>query len=111
MMSWQNSYIPYTGSFITTVADFATKILKDPVSYIFDHYMVLRHYIPAHGRLPWGPGLGHRLLNGVRELGVQRLRELEHEDGGHQAEAAKGDEGDEAGHLGEDQLPQEQHLG
>ena len=72
--------------------------------------MVFRQHIPVDGRLPRGPGLGHCLLDGVWELGAKGLWELEHEDSGHQAEAAKGDEGDEAGHLREDQLPQEQHL-
>lgn len=57
------------------------------------------------------PGrLVHGLLDRVRQLGVEGLRQVEDEDCRHQAERAEGEEGDEARHGGENDLAQQEDL-
>ena len=58
-----------------------------------------------------GPvGLVHGLLDGVRQLRVQSLGEVEDQEGRHQAQRAEGEEGQEARHGGGDQLAQQDDL-
>ena len=54
--------------------------------------------------------LRHGLLDSVGQLGGEGLGQVEDEPGRHEAEEAEGEEGEEAGHGGQQQVPQQQHL-
>ena len=56
-------------------------------------------------------GLLHGLLDGVGELGVESLGEVEDQQGGQQAQRPEGEEREEAGGGGGDEFAQQDELG